>query len=134
MRLKSLTYISEARPGLSTDDICAIHRIARELNALDGITGLLIFNGRNFLQLIEGAESAIDDLLRRLLADPRHSGLTIEDKRFIDRREFPDWAMELAQVSIDYLPARTDIAAHLPPSLPDHVRARIVELGESPLG
>ena len=128
MRLKSLAYTSLARPDLSPADVRAIHQTARHLNALDGVTGLLIYNGRQFLQVIEGAESAIDHLLQRLRADPRHLGLTVEDQRFIDEREFPDWAMELAQVSIGYLEARSDIADRLPSTLPETVQAKVVEM------
>ena len=128
MRLKSLAYTSLARPELSSADVRAIHQTARHLNALDGVTGLLIYNGRQFLQVIEGAESAINDLLQRLRADPRHSGLTVEDQRFIDDREFPDWAMELAQVNIGYLEARSDIADRLPLTLSETVQAKVAEM------
>ena len=55
MHLTSLTYTSLARLDLQTSDLEDIHRSARELNALDGITGLLVFNGTHFLQIIEGA-------------------------------------------------------------------------------
>ena len=134
MRLKSLSYTSLARPGLTADEVDAVHQTARHLNALDGITGLLVYNGRNFLQVIEGAESAIDDLYRRLLADPRHSAMNVEDERYIESREFPEWAMEFAHVDIGHPDARTDIIDLLPRSLPDTVRMKLVELiaGDSP--
>ena len=128
MRLKSLAYTSLARPGLGPGDIRAIHQTARHLNALDGVTGLLIYNGCQFLQVIEGAESAIDDLLQRLEADSRHSGLTVEDQRFIEHREFRDWAMELVQISIGDQQARKDIADLLPETLPEIVRAKVAAM------
>ena len=128
MRLKSLTYTSLARPELSTAEVGAIYQTARHLNVLDGVTGLLVYNGREFLQVIEGAESAIDDLLRRLMVDPRHSALTIEDERYIEPREFPQWAMELIRVNVDPPEARPDILDCLPPSLPDKVRTRLSKL------
>ena len=74
MSLKSLTYTSLARLDLDAGELEAIHRTAREMNALEGITGILIFNGTHFLQIIEGARDAIDELLERLRRDPRHSG------------------------------------------------------------
>ena len=49
MDLKSLTYTSLAKLDLTAEDLNAIHRTARELNSLDGITGLLVFNGTHFL-------------------------------------------------------------------------------------
>ena len=128
LRLKSLTYTSVACPDLGPGDIRAIHQTARHLNALDGVTGLLVYNGRQFLQVIEGAESAIDDLLQRLQADPRHSGLTVEDQRVIEDREFRHWAMELAQISISDLKARSALADLLPATLPETVHAKVAEM------
>jgi hypothetical protein len=98
MDLTSLTYTSLARLDLQTSDLEDIQRSARELNALDGITGLLVFNGTHFLQIIEGAHDAIDDLLERLRRDPRHSGLEVRDERKVKERSFPDWSMELVRV------------------------------------
>ena len=128
MRFKSLTYTSLARAELSTAEVSAIYQTARHLNVLDGITGLLVYNGRNFLQVVEGAESAIDDLVRRLRADPRHSALNVEDERYIEPREFPQWAMEFARVDVDHPDARTDILGRLPRSLPDKVRSKLANL------
>lgn len=128
LRLKSLTYTSVARPDLAPGDIRAIHETARHLNALDGVTGLLIYNGAGFLQVIEGAESAIDDLLQRLLADPRHSGLKVENERYIDDCEFPDWSMELVQVRSGEADSPRDLSDLLPDSLPDDIRSKALEM------
>ena len=62
MDLKSLTYTSFASLDLGREDLEAIHRAARDLNALEGNTGVLIFNGTHFLQIIEGDEAAIQHL------------------------------------------------------------------------
>ena len=71
MNLTSVTYTSLARLDLQTSDLENIHRVAREANALEGITGLLVFNGTHFLQIIEGSEAAIDDLVEKDLLKPR---------------------------------------------------------------
>src|ERR1044071_5170484 len=105
MGLRSLTYTSLASLHLSVGDVEAIHRTARDLNAIDGVTGILVFNGTHFLQIIEGADAAIGDLLERLRRDPRHSGLEVRDDRVIDERSFPDWSMELVRVTGTYLHA-----------------------------
>jgi hypothetical protein len=55
MSLKSLTYTSLAALDLQPADLEAIHRTARDTNALEGVTGILIYNGIHFLQVIEGA-------------------------------------------------------------------------------
>lgn len=114
MQLKSVTYTSRARLDLTDEDLNDIHQSARHLNALDGITGLLLFDGSRFLQIIEGAEEAIDNLVGRLRRDPRHSAFEIRDERSIDARSFPDWSMELVRVAAGYKQARTEVASILP--------------------
>ena len=131
MSLKSLTYTSLGRLDLTADDIEAIHRTAREVNALEGVTGLLIFNGTHFLQIIEGAPDAIDDLVERLRRDPRHGGLEVRDEHLIESRSFPDWSMELVRVTGSYFQARETISDRLPASLPPAVRDRILRMTEA---
>lgn len=130
MKLTSVTYTSLARLDLQSSDLEDIHRSAREHNALDGITGLLVFNGTHFLQIIEGTEGAIDDLVQRLRNDPRHTGFEIRDQRKIDARSFPDWSMELVRVKAGYFQARDTIAERLPPTVPDAIQARLFRMTE----
>ena len=125
MSLKSLTYTSLARLDLEASDT------ALELNALDGITGLLIFNGTHFLQIIEGAPNAIDDLVERLRRDPRHSGLEIRDVRPVGDRSFPDWTMELVKVSGSYFEAKDSVSDRLPKSIAPSVRELIIRMTEA---
>ncbi len=131
MSLKSLTYTSLARLDLTAEDLEAIHRTARELNALDGISGMLLFNGTHFLQIIEGAPHAIDELVERLRRDPRHSGLEIRDEREVERRSFPEWSMELVHVSASYFEAKDTVADKLPPDLLQPVHERVLRMTET---
>jgi len=130
MDLKSLTYTSLARLDLGPDDLEAIHRTARELNALDGITGLLVFNGTHFLQIVEGSQPAIDDLLSRLRRDTRHTGIEVRDERSVSARSFPDWTMELVRVSSSYFEARDAIQDRVPMSVEPDVRDRLFRMTE----
>ena len=130
MDLKSLTYTSLARLDLGAEDLNAIHRTARELNSLDGITGLLVFNGTHFLQIVEGAEQAIDDLVERLRRDPRHTGLEVRDERKVEGRSFPGWSMELVRVNADFFEARQAIQHCVPAAVPADVRERLYRMTE----
>lgn len=93
MLLKSLTYTSWATPGLLPADVESILQSARTNNPLQGLSGLLIFNGSAFLQILEGVEPAVDELFGQLRRDRRHSNMSVRDERMIERRSFPDWAM-----------------------------------------
>ena len=128
MRLKTLTYTSRARLDLDDRDLDAIHQTARHLNALDGVTGLLLFDGSRFLQIVEGAEAAIDNLVERLRRDPRHSAFEVRDERFVERRSFADWSMELLRVSAGYKAARDEVATILPADVAGPVRKLILRM------
>ena len=130
MDLTSLTYTSLARLDLQSSDLEDIHRSARELNALDGITGLLVFNGTHFLQIIEGAPDAIDELVDRLRRDPRHSGVEVRAEREVDKRSFPDWSMEMVRVNASYFKARETITDRLPATVPEAIRLRLFRMTE----
>jgi FAD-dependent sensor of blue light len=130
MVFTSLTYTSLARLDLQSSDLDDIHRSARELNGLDGITGLLVFNGTHFLQIIEGSHDAIEDLLDRLRRDPRHTGLEVRDERRVQKRSFPDWSMELVRVNASYFKARDTIADRLPDTVPEAIRLRLFRMTE----
>ena len=128
MRLKTLTYTSRARLDLTDADLNDIHQTARHLNALDGITGLLLFDGSRFLQIIEGSESAIDNLVDRLRRDPRHSAFEVRDEHMVENRSFADWSMELLRVSAGYKAAREEVETILPPAVSSPVRDLILRM------
>ena len=128
MLLKTLTYTSRARLDLTSQDLTDIHETARHFNALDGITGLLIFNGVHFLQIIEGADVAINSLMERLWLDDRHSALEVRDERLIEQRSFPYWSMELCQVSTDRFEARETVDESLPEGVEPSIRQRILTM------
>ena len=89
-----------------------------------------MFNGTRFLQIIEGAEPAIDDLLARLRRDPRHSGLEVRDERKVEARNFPDWSMELVRVSASYFEAKDAIQNRVPATVATDVRDRLFRMTE----
>ncbi|MBU7579508.1 MAG: BLUF domain-containing protein [Porphyrobacter sp.] len=91
--LSQYLYISTA-PTLSRDEVDAILATSARNNPARGITGLLLYNGRNFLQLIEGEEEELVALMLRITEDARHSGITVLDRRAIEARACPDWAMK----------------------------------------
>lgn len=128
MLLKSLTYTSRASLDLTANDLMDIHQSARHLNALDGITGLLMFDGTRFLQIIEGPEEAIDSLVDRLRMDHRHGSLEIRDERFVEERSFAGWSMELVNVSPGFIDTPVEIGSILPASTTDQVRHLVLKM------
>ena len=113
---------------MPTRILAAIHQTARHLNALDGISGLLLFDGSRFLQIVEGVEGAIDNLVERLRMDARHSAFEVRDERYVERRSFPDWSMELVRVSADYGNAREEVGTILPAAVAAPVRELVLRM------
>ena len=128
MNLRSLTYTSLARLDLESSDLEAIHDTAERENKARGITGLLIFNGTHFLQIIEGDAPTLSQLLENLRRDPRHSGLEVRHDAPIEQRSFPDWSMELVKVSANSLAARDTVQDRLPGDISDRVRNRVIRM------
>lgn len=94
--MKRLTYISRLVSDDPERDLRAIEEVSQRNNARDSITGVLIYAGGYFFQLIEGDEAAIDALYAKLLRDPRHTDLIlIQTELDVHERLFPTWAMEV---------------------------------------
>ncbi|MFM5916403.1 MAG: BLUF domain-containing protein [Novosphingobium sp.] len=90
--MRRLVYVSTA-DNVSDQDLGEILGSATRNNARDGITGFLLYNDRNFLQLIEGEDQAIGDLIAAIEADTRHHGVArLYDDQVVDRCS-PAWSM-----------------------------------------
>lgn len=75
--------------------IRAIHEVATRRNGEAGITGVLVFSDRFFLQLLEGPRLRVTETLGRILADQRHDNIRLCLAEEVSRRMFPNWAMRL---------------------------------------
>lgn len=75
--LHRVIYASEAvgATGASTLSIAQILGVSARNNRRDHISGCIMFHRGHILQALEGGRGDLDRLIRRLLADPRHTGL-----------------------------------------------------------
>ncbi len=88
-----LSYISTARPTLILADVENILAASRRRNQADAITGLLVFDGKRFLQVLEGDETKVGQAYQRIAADERHRAIVRLSERRIAAAEFGHWAM-----------------------------------------
>ena len=93
MKLVQLIYCSQVTGRLTLDSVQCILNTAAHQNPPRGITGFLAFNDRNFLQVIEGGPSAVNQLYGSICRDPRHHGLHLISFREMTERQFPHFAM-----------------------------------------
>lgn len=68
-------------------------------NDRDSLTGALAAHEGRYIQVLEGAPAALDNLLRRLESDPRHKDLIVLDREAISERMFGRWSMANARVT-----------------------------------
>lgn len=88
-----LVYVSTARPDLTKREIERILEVARVRNARENVTGLLVFDGISFMQLLEGEAGVIDEIFRKIAADNRHSNVVRVLQAEPVPRQFRDWSM-----------------------------------------
>ena len=88
-----LVYVSTAAETLTDKDIGDIVATAQRINAERDITGLLLFNGLNFMQILEGPRKNVDDVFARISVDPRHISVVAILQEPMGARVFHNWAM-----------------------------------------
>ncbi len=81
---------SEAIP-VTVADLDDLLKVSRKWNGYHGITGALFYSRGNFLQVIEGLQSDVDELFGMISRDPRHCDVIRLFREEIPQREFADW-------------------------------------------
>lgn len=93
MYLVRLIYVSEVERPVEVSDIEQILTSARVNNTAIGVTGMLCFHRKYFLQCLEGSRTRVNETYQRILKDPRHTNIVLLDYREIEHREFTEWSM-----------------------------------------
>ena len=97
--LFNLFYVSRG----TTSDANVIAAIAAESqprNERDRITGLLLFDGLDWCQYIEGPQESVDRLHERLRRDWRHRDMqVIQQGPAGEARLFPNWRMGYSYIA-----------------------------------
>lgn len=88
-----LVYVSKAAEPMREDELAALLEQSRERNARNGITGMLLFKDRRFIQLLEGQEEDVQKIFESIRRDERHYAVEVLWSRYAQYRDFPDWTM-----------------------------------------
>jgi hypothetical protein len=103
MPLFTLVYVSVATKDMTADDLLSLLEKSRAFNKENGLTGLLLYKERFFIQVLEGDESIIDSLFERIKVDTRHFNVLLILKKPIIARNFEEWAMGFKVPNLDKL-------------------------------
>jgi len=102
--IRQVIYISKATDDFTDAELRELAKVAARINKLHGITGALLYIDNCFIQVIEGDEYSMSDLLAKLQADPRHHDIRIISDQLEECRHFADWSMGLISTPDDERP------------------------------
>lgn len=94
-----ISYISSATEPMSKQQLLRLLQECRESNAGRGVTGMLLYGNGTFLQVLEGEEKVISELVDKIRQDHRHTDLQILYRKTIQQRQYSDWSMGFKRIS-----------------------------------
>lgn len=104
---KALVYVSESLINVKEEELKALAKQFSITNQEHNISGYLFYNGKEFLQYIEGSPKQLDQLYSNIVNDDRHQVKTcIEDDNLLHFR-FMSWnmrflsAQDLRKISVE---------------------------------
>jgi len=86
-------YISAATKPFSSEELAELLEKARENNSQKGVSGLLVYHQGSFLQILEGPKKAVEDTLKVIESDPRHTNVRLLLKDDVEEQEYEEWSM-----------------------------------------
>lgn len=95
--LISLVYTSTASASFRETALAHLLDQARALNGARDITGMLLYRGERFIQVLKGPAHIVRRLARTIGQDARHRDMRILMDETIEERRFEDWTMGYRQ-------------------------------------
>lgn len=114
--MKYIIYFSSASMYFQPEMLKEMLISFRKNNEANHITGLMLFSEGNFLQVLEGEDSDVDTLVKKIKKDRRHHSIVQIAEDAITERNFVTWSMSFKVVSTD---AFKDIKGYINPWDPD---------------
>jgi len=95
--LRRLIFVSRSRVPFNLhsplDPLDGIIDASRARNDRLRITGLLVYNGRHFAQILEGEGRDIRAVFATIAHDPRHEDITVLENGAVAARSFAEWSV-----------------------------------------
>jgi hypothetical protein len=95
-----VVYVSSASSPLTRPELDDILTTSRRKNAALGVSGALLYAGGNWMQVLEGEQSAVESLLTSIRRDPRHHGLLVLIRAYQETRQFREWSMAFGDLDL----------------------------------
>lgn len=94
-----LVYTSVAAREFTKEELTELLQQARSANERLGVSGMLLFSGGSFFQVLEGSPPVVDELYQKISLDQRHTMLATIVREAVAKRFFGHWSMGFSDVS-----------------------------------
>jgi hypothetical protein len=91
--LVSLVYCSSATRPFDERELAELLAVSRARNSANDITGMLLYRGGEFVQILEGPRSDVEELMEQIGRDPRHHDVRVLIEEPLHERRFAEWTM-----------------------------------------
>lgn len=100
---------------MSEDDLVGLLQQSRARNERLRITGMLLYKGGFFMQVLEGEEKNVLEVFADIQTDIRHKRVFEIVSEYVQHRDFPDWTMGFTNIDtldVSTVPAYTPFLEH----------------------
>ncbi len=96
----TVIYVSQSAHSFTNAELNTLSSKAASRNAELDITGLLLYSGKYFLQILEGDYNAVNTLFSQITSDTRHHSLIVLTGHPATERLFPKWSMGVVDLRL----------------------------------
>jgi hypothetical protein len=97
--MRSILYLSSATRPITDLELVDILTISRKNIERVGVSGMLLYRGGNFIQVLEGPDAAVGATYSRIEKDPRHDDITLILDEQVDVPRFREWSMGFQNIN-----------------------------------
>ncbi|MHC6217286.1 BLUF domain-containing protein [Stenotrophomonas acidaminiphila] len=97
MTHRAVAYTSTAVAGLTPADLDHLLVDARAHNRMEGVTGVLLYDGQRFFQYFEGPDAGVERIYARIRQSRMHVELDVLQDGPVQKLHFMQWHMGCAR-------------------------------------
>jgi len=103
-----IIYVSRAAFEMGADELKSLTDGSARRNKEKNITGGLIKVGNYFIQVLEGPETLVKELMNKITTDPRHCEVRVLYKETVQSRIFAEWITGYLNLDEQYVVSLKD--------------------------
>ncbi|CAN5551402.1 hypothetical protein BH11PSE7_BH11PSE7_11650 [soil metagenome] len=101
LKLYEFIYVSSLAAATPFTAVPQIVSRSRQYNKANDITGMLMFDGQRFAELLEGPSDVLFEVIERIRLDPRHTNIEVLHHASVEERRFVRFSMGYVPVELE---------------------------------